>query len=58
MFYCSEEACISTVIFCWKRPLVASGAFFPVTEIMLFKFEYNLIFDNILVQNLNLVFQP
>ncbi len=38
------------------RPLVASGekpkAFFPLTEIMPFKFEYNLNIENILVQNL------
>ncbi len=44
------------------RPIVASGekpkAFFPLTEIMPFKFEYNLNIDNILVQNKNLVFQP
>ncbi len=40
------------------RPLVASGekAFFPLTEIMPFKFEYNSNIDNILVQNSNLVF--
>ncbi len=41
---------------------VASGekskAFFPLTEIMPFKFEYNSNFDHILVQNSNLVFQP
>ncbi len=39
------------VIFCSMRPLVASGekpkAFFPLTEIMPFKFEYNSNFDNI-----------
>ncbi len=50
------------VIFCSKRPLVASGekpkAFFSLTEIMAFKFEYNSNIDNILVQNSNLVFQP
>ncbi len=51
------------VIFCSMRPLVASGEkpklfFFPLTEIMPFKFEYNLNIDNILVQNSNLVFQP
>ncbi len=41
------------------RPRVASGekpkAFFPLTEIMPFKFKYNLNID-ILVQNSNLVF--
>ncbi len=39
------------VIFSSMRPLVASGekpkAFFPLTEIMPFKFEYNSNFDNI-----------
>ncbi len=43
------------------RTLVASvekpKAFFPLTEFMPFKFEYNSNFD-ILVQNSNLVFQP
>ncbi len=44
------------------RPIVASGekpkAFFPLTEIMPFKFEYNSNIDNILVQNKIFVFQP
>ncbi len=39
------------VIFSSMCPLVASGekpkAFFPLTEIMPFKFEYNSNFDNI-----------
>ncbi len=47
------------VIFC---PFVASGekpkAFFLLTEIMPFKFDYILNFYNIYVQNSNFVFQP
>ncbi len=39
------------VIFCSMRPLVALGekpkTFFPLTEIMPFKFAYNSNFDNI-----------
>ncbi len=35
----------------------AKGFFF-LTEFMPFKFEYNSNFDNILVKNLNVVFQP
>ncbi len=50
------------IIFCSMHPLVASGekpeAFFSLTEIMPLKFEYNSNIDNILVQNLNLVFKP
>ncbi len=42
------------------RPLLASGekpkAFFPLTEIMPFKFEYNSTIYNILVQNSNSIF--
>ncbi len=44
------------------HPLVASGektkAFLFLTEFMPFKFEYNSNFDNVLVKNLNVVFQP
>ncbi len=62
VFYCFEETCISTVIFnSMHPPLVASGEqpkpFFPLTEIMAFKFKYNSNCD-ILVQNSNLNFQP
>ncbi len=50
------------VIFSSMRPLVASGekpkAFFPLTEFMPFKFEYNSNFDHILVKHSNVVFQP
>ncbi len=60
MLFYFEETCISNILL--DDPLVASGekpkAFFPLTEIMPFKFEYNLNIDNILVQNSNLVFQP
>ncbi len=49
LFYALNKHAL--VIFCSMRPLVASGekpkAFFPLTEIMPFKFEYNLNFDNI-----------
>ncbi len=49
LFYCFEETCISNILL--DAPLVASGekskAFFPLTEIMPFKFEYNLNVDNI-----------
>ncbi len=60
LFYALNNS--ELVIFSSMRPLVASGekpkAFFPLTEIMPFKFEYNSNFDNILLQNSNLVFQP
>ncbi len=49
LFYCLKNR--GLVIFCSMRPLVASGekpkAFFPLNEIMPFKFEYNSNFDNI-----------
>ncbi len=49
LFYALKNRAL--VIFCSMRPLVASGekpkTFFPLTEIMPFKFEYNLNFDNI-----------
>ncbi len=49
LFYALKNRAL--VIFCSMRPLVASGekpkAFFPLTEIMPFKFEYNSNFDNI-----------
>ncbi len=44
------------------RPLVTSGdkskAFFFLTEFMPFILEYYSNFDNILVKNYNVVFQP
>ncbi len=46
------------------RPLVASGekpnVFFSLLDVCLLNsnYEYNLNFDNILVKNSNLVFQP
>ncbi len=49
LFYALKNHAL--VIFCSMRPLVASGekptAFFPLTEIMPFKFENNSNFDNI-----------
>ncbi len=49
LFYALNNS--ELVIFSSMRPLVASGekpkAFFPITEIMPFKFEYNSNFDNI-----------
>ncbi len=49
LFYALKNRAL--VIFCSMHPLVASGdkpkAFFPLTEIMPFKFEYNLNYDNI-----------
>ncbi len=60
LFYALKDSAL--VIFCSMRPLVDSGektkAFFPLTEIMHFKFKYNSNFDNIWVQNSNLAFQP
>ncbi len=49
LFYALKNRAL--VIFCSMRPLVASGektkAFFPLTEMMLFKFEYNSNFDHV-----------
>ncbi len=60
MLFYFEETCISNILLdessCGLRREAKS--FFPLTEIMPFKFEYNLNIDNILVQNSNLVFQP
>ncbi len=50
-----EEMCIWQYLARWRED---KNYFFLLTEFMPFKFEYNSNFDNILVKNSNLVFQP
>ncbi len=50
LFYCSEEMCISNIFagcaLLWPQER-SQKLFFPLTEIMPFKFEYNSNIDNI-----------